>query len=227
MKSMFCRFNVFIFGVALVLTSCSSGSVSGTSQLPSEAAQSVVQQQSSNGRLTPDSVALSSGAFKITSPTFTNNGTIPKSMIGNLAPQCNGSDLSPVLNWSGQPAGTKSLALVLFDETANFGHWGIYNMRSFANRLPQGVKPGNIAGLWMQVFNDLIYSNISIQGYFGPCPPPGIVHHYVFTIYALDTPTITLQNNAGLGPPNIESLLNAMIGHVIARASITGLLKAP
>jgi Raf kinase inhibitor-like YbhB/YbcL family protein len=169
-----------------------------------------------------DSAAMSNvGGFKITSPTFVNNGTVPKSMIGIAVPQCNGGNLSPILNWSNQPAGTKSLALVLFDETANFGHWGIYNMRARADRLPQGVKPGNIAGLWAQVFNDA-----GIQGYFGPCPPPGIVHHYVFTIYALNT-TLTLQNNPGLNPPNIEALLYAMIGHVIGRASITGLLRSP
>ncbi len=221
MKSIFRRLNVLALGGAFALGSCSSGSIPGSSQQPSEAVQSVLH-ASSYTRLMSDSVVVSNiGGFKIMSPAFANNAKIPKSMIGIAPPQCDGGDLSPVLYWSNQPSGTKSLALVLFDETANFGHWGIYNMRSRANRLPQGVKPGNIAGLWSQVVDDA-----GVQGYFGPCPPPGIVHHYVFTIYALDA-ELTLQNNPGLNPPNVEALLYAMIGHVIGRASITGLLSAP
>ncbi len=219
MKSNCRRFALLACASALALAACSSQSIPSMMQAPSEAAQSVLH-ASTYVRVMSDSVSVNNvGGFKITSPTFVNNGTIPKSMIGIAPPQCNGGDLSPVLYWSNQSAGTKSLALVLFDETANFGHWGIYNMRYYANRLPQGVKPGNIAGLWSQVYDDA-----GVQGYFGPCPPPGIVHHYVFTIYALDS-TLKLQSNPGLPPPNVEALLYAMIGHVIGRASITGLLS--
>lgn len=221
MKFIYRRFAILLCICALALPACSSNSApgGGFQTTPSDAAQSVIAASSYVRLMAETSAYANVGGFKITSPTFTNNGIVPKSMIGIAVPQCNGGNLSPVLNWSGQPAGTKSLALVLFDETANFGHWGIYNMRSFANRLPQGVKPGNLAGLWSQVVDDA-----GVQGYFGPCPPPGIVHHYVFTIYALDT-TLKLQNNPPLPPPNIESLLYAMIGHVIGRASITGLLQ--
>ncbi len=219
MKSICGRVAALLCVGAFVLSACSSNAGPTFVQRPGEAAQAVLHASPYVRVMAESAPEANVGGFRLTSPTFINNGAIQKSMIGNLAPQCKGGDLSPVLNWSNAPSGTKSFALVLFDETANFGHWGVYNMRPSANRLPQGVKPGNIAGLWNQVFDDL-----GVQGYFGPCPPPGIVHRYVFTIYALDT-TLTLQNNPGLNPPNVEALLYAMIGHVVGRASYTGLLK--
>ena len=143
------------------------------------------------------------------------------SMVGGAPQSCGGGNRSPALFWSHPPTGTKTFALVTFDETANFGHWGIYNMRRDANRLSEGVRPGNIAGLWMQVYNDLILAGLLDQGYAGPCPPPGLAHHYVFTIYALNT-SLQIPNNPGLLPPTIESLFYHMTGHVIGRASISG-----
>ncbi len=57
-------------------------------------------------------------------------------------------------------------------------------------------------------------------GYDGPCPPwnDSIPHHYVFTLYALDIESCCLEG-AFDGP----SVLNAIDGHVLGEASITGL----
>jgi Raf kinase inhibitor-like YbhB/YbcL family protein len=56
-------------------------------------------------------------------------------------------------------------------------------------------------------------------GYDGPCPPwnDSIVHHYVFTVYALDIPRVPLE-----GRFNGADLRRAIEGHVLAQASITG-----
>lgn len=56
-------------------------------------------------------------------------------------------------------------------------------------------------------------------GYDGPCPPwnDERVHHYQFTIYALDVSSLDLPKNYR-GP----DLLAAMEGHVLDQASITG-----
>jgi Raf kinase inhibitor-like YbhB/YbcL family protein len=223
MKSMCGRIGVLVCVGVFLLSACSSSSSPRFVQNPNEAVEAVAS-ASTYVRLMAESAPVANVAgFRLTSPTFVNNEPIRQtSMIGNSPPQCEGGDLSPILNWANPPAGTKSFALILFDETANFGHWGIYNMRPNANRLPQGVKPGNIVGLWNQVYDDA-----GVQGYFGPCPPPGIVHRYVFTIYALDVAKLTIQNNPGLNPPNVEALLYSMIGHVIGRASYTGLLQKP
>ncbi len=56
-------------------------------------------------------------------------------------------------------------------------------------------------------------------GYDGPCPPwnDSIVHHYHFTLYALDVESLNVEGE--LTAQNIEA---AMKGHVLGQASIVG-----
>ena len=56
-------------------------------------------------------------------------------------------------------------------------------------------------------------------GYDGPCPPwnDTILHHYVFTIYALDIDKLPVDDKF-TGP----DVMSAMQGHVLDKASITG-----
>ncbi len=56
-------------------------------------------------------------------------------------------------------------------------------------------------------------------GYDGPCPPwnDELLHRYVFTVYALDTERLELPEKFD-GPAALE----AMAGHVLGSASITG-----
>ena len=56
-------------------------------------------------------------------------------------------------------------------------------------------------------------------GYDGPCPPwnDELLHHYRFTLYALDVPSLGLPGAFG-GPAAIA----AMEGHVLAQSAWTG-----
>ena len=56
-------------------------------------------------------------------------------------------------------------------------------------------------------------------GYDGPCPPwnDSIWHHYIFTIYALDTPSLALG-----GTFDGKTALAALQGHILGNAQITG-----
>jgi Raf kinase inhibitor-like YbhB/YbcL family protein len=56
-------------------------------------------------------------------------------------------------------------------------------------------------------------------GYDGPCPPwnDSIVHHYVFTVYALDVPRLDVRGD--LTGANVRA---ALAGHVLAQAHLTG-----
>ncbi len=56
-------------------------------------------------------------------------------------------------------------------------------------------------------------------GYDGPCPPwnDELVHHYTFTIHALDVASLGLS-----GPFGAADVLAAIDGHVLASASVTG-----
>jgi Raf kinase inhibitor-like YbhB/YbcL family protein len=56
-------------------------------------------------------------------------------------------------------------------------------------------------------------------GYDGPCPPwnDSIVHHYVFTLYALDAQSLNVQGD--LTGANVRA---ALAGHVLAQAHLSG-----
>jgi hypothetical protein len=56
-------------------------------------------------------------------------------------------------------------------------------------------------------------------GYDGPCPPwnDSIIHHYVFTLYALDIAKCDLPS--GFGGADV---VKVMSGRVLGQASITG-----
>jgi Raf kinase inhibitor-like YbhB/YbcL family protein len=57
-------------------------------------------------------------------------------------------------------------------------------------------------------------------GYDGPCPPwnDEILHHYVFTLYALDCASCAVSGAFKGG-----EVLKAIEGHVLAKASLTGI----
>ncbi|HET9388028.1 MAG TPA: YbhB/YbcL family Raf kinase inhibitor-like protein [Steroidobacteraceae bacterium] len=56
-------------------------------------------------------------------------------------------------------------------------------------------------------------------GYDGPCPPwnDALLHHYVFTLFALDVPKLTVQGD--LTGPDVR---HALSDHVLAEARLTG-----
>ena len=56
-------------------------------------------------------------------------------------------------------------------------------------------------------------------GYDGPCPPwnDELVHHYHFTVYALDVPSLRLDGRFG-GP----DALRALHSHILAKGSWMG-----
>jgi Raf kinase inhibitor-like YbhB/YbcL family protein len=60
----------------------------------------------------------------------------------------------------------------------------------------------------------------SYFGYDGPFPPfnDSILHHYVFTVYALDVPRLAVDGEF-TGP----QVLQAIAGHVLGQAALTGI----
>jgi Raf kinase inhibitor-like YbhB/YbcL family protein len=162
-------------------------------------------------------------AFQVRSTTFENEQLIPASMVfsGTLGSVCTGGNQSPELSWTSAGRSTHSYAVTLFDVTANFVHWGVYNIPADVTELAEGAgNPSSTTEL--QVFNDA-----GIQGYSGPCPPPDIVpngiHRYVFTVYALDR-MLDLTPSPDF-PPEGAALYRAMLNHVVDQTSITGLFN--
>jgi hypothetical protein len=172
--------------------------------------------------------------MELTSTTFADGGVLPISMIyespnpdGTNACSVDGStggNTSPELAWTNAPRDARSFAVVLYDTTAAFTHWGIYNISPERRSLPTNAgAPTSKFG--QQIENDFF---LGTNGYDGPCPPAvqPSVHHYVFTVYALDT-SLELPGSTDF-PAAAETLYQALIragqeGHILASASITGL----
>ena len=145
-------------------------------------------------------------SLTVTSAGFGSGTAIP---VNNT---CDGSDLSPQINWSMPPDKTKTLAVIVDDPDApggTFTHWILWNVKGDTQLIGTGGNGGYSGGI--AGTNDF-----GKVGYSGPCPPKGSTHHYHFRIYGLDT-TLTLK------PSDKRSDLDhAMNGHVIAQGDLVG-----
>lgn len=148
----------------------------------------------------------------LTSPAFEAGGDIPSIHT------CEGDNISPPLNWTGVPAGTKSLALIIEDPDAPdpaapqriFTHWVLYDIPPTATGLAPGVEskllpPGTREG----------YNDWKRAAYGGPCPPVGR-HRYFHRLYALD------MEFPDLGAASRVELLQAIHGHILEQAELIG-----
>jgi Raf kinase inhibitor-like YbhB/YbcL family protein len=140
--------------------------------------------------------------FRLTSPAFANNGTIPHHYT------CLEDNVSPPLRWTAPPKGTRSFALEMHDPDApiagGFTHWLGWGFKSTARGLRTGqaapVEGANGSGE---------------PAYTGPCPPSG-VHRYRFTLFALDAP-LRLKTGA-----DRAAFRRAIKGHVLASSLLVG-----
>jgi len=146
----------------------------------------------------------------ITSPAFAAMANIPAQYT------CQGADISPPLQFSGLPKGTKSLLLIVDDPDApdpkapkmTWVHWLLYNLPPDVPGLTQAVSA--LPGASLQGSNSWHRT-----GFDGPCPPIGR-HRYFFKLYALDTLLPDLH------APDKSKLESAMQGHVLKHAALIG-----
>ena len=118
----------------------------------------------------------------------------------------------------------------------DFYHWVLIDLNrtvnaineaEFSNEVTPRGKPGPQAAHSSQQginnYTDWFAGDHDMSGdyhgYDGPCPPwnDEILHHYVFTVYALDIENLPLSGK--FGGPEVKL---AMQGHVLAEAKITG-----
>lgn len=154
-------------------------------------------------------------SLTITSPSFANHRDIPARYT------CDGQEVSPPLTWSGAPAGTRSLVLIVDDPDApdpaapkrTWVHWLLYNIPADTSALSEGITPLDLPAGTLQGANDSRET-----GYGAPCPPIG-KHRYFFKLYALDTMLPDLKH------PTKTAVEKAMEGHVLAHAELVGLYQ--
>jgi hypothetical protein len=137
--------------------------------------------------------------FKVWSPDVID-GHFSLAQVFNRS-DCRGANVPPRLEWSGEPAGTQSFVVTLFDPDARSGlgwwHWVVSGIPATVHRLQAatGLPPGAV-----ETRNDF-----GLPGYGGPCPPHGAPHHYTIDVYAIgadatginvDTPPATAASLA-------------------------------
>jgi Raf kinase inhibitor-like YbhB/YbcL family protein len=142
--------------------------------------------------------------LQVTSTAFPANGSIPSQYT------CDGPGTNPPLAFSGIPAKTQSLVLIMDDPdvpknlvpSGVFDHWLIWDLPADSKGFAEGAGKGGLNGMGQ-------------QGYIGPCPPDR-EHRYFFKLYALDTKLSSAKIS------NKKDLEAAMEGHVIERAELIG-----
>lgn len=142
--------------------------------------------------------------LKISSPVFTDRGNLPSKYT------CDGEDINPPLEFENIPEDTISLVLTVEDPDSpgkTWLHWTIYNIDPHTEKIHEDTKPPGALECM---------SDFGQVGYGGPCPSKG-VHRYNFKVFALDT-TLDLTEDSKL-----SEIYQAMQGHIIEEAQITGL----
>lgn len=156
-------------------------------------------------------------AFVLRSPVIAPGGAIPREYTGD------GAGVSPALEWSGAPAGTKSYALVMHHfphegEAARW-YWVVWNIPADAKSLAKGVKGVGLTGTNC-VNRDLAYAPPHSKG-------PG-VKKYTLTLYALSSapdlkvPASQVSRDVLLAAIKDRTLASAELNFTYDRSDLVG-----
>jgi hypothetical protein len=151
----------------------------------------------------------------VTSTTFTSGSAIP------VMNTCAGADVSPELEWSAGPAGTKGYAVALLDTSAASPiDWIVWDIpaatTSLPARLPAGTTLSSPAGARQL--------GVGGDGYVGPCPPSAQGQQsYVYGVFAVDVAVLS-----GL-PASATTLdvFSAVSQHMLADGGLLGVSSRP
>lgn len=144
----------------------------------------------------------------VTSPAFRDQGLIPERYT------CFGAGVSPPIQWSGVPAGTRALALLFDDAGAPvepYVYWLVFDISSQTTEFQEGsLPPGAL----------LARATNGRARYNAPCPRSRS-HTYRFTVYAMSQP-VSLPAGAAL-----SQVWSAVARQAIARGRLTGTAMTP
>ena len=166
--------------------------------------------------------AKADGVFTLTSPSFKDGERLAVKNAGNNKsnPNCVGENVSPALNWSNPPDGTKSYALLMFDPEGRppggVSHWVAYGIPVSVT----GFAEGEVSKA-----SDKYVGGTSTQKvgfYSGPCTPAGAPHHYTFTLIATD-----LEPSALAPGLTRDELIKALDGHAKVATGLIGTFSKP
>jgi phosphatidylethanolamine-binding protein (PEBP) family uncharacterized protein len=146
-----------------------------------------------------------SAALALTSTAFVDGGTMPATYT------CDAQGVSPPLAWSGIPAGTAELALLMTTEARDGRKWNwvLHSIPTSKTAVAEGARDVGVAG---------ITSDGPLLQYYPPCSQGPGAKSYVFTVYALSAkPALPSAPNQATGAVVEEAIANV----TLAKASIT------
>jgi Raf kinase inhibitor-like YbhB/YbcL family protein len=146
----------------------------------------------------------------VTTSSFPADGPIPARYAAE-------GNVSAALAWTGVPAQTREIVVLVEDPDAPlphaFVHWSLYGIPPNVTAVDEGI------GIEAPVPEGARQGKNSTGtiGFVGPKPPRGHgVHHYHFQVFALDAP-LGLAEGA-----DRDSVVEAMHGHVLAQGEVVG-----
>lgn len=153
------------------------------------------------------------------SSDFEHGGVIPKAHAGKRA---GGENLSPALAWSGTPASTAQLLLVVQDidspTSIPFVHC-VALLEPDLVTLPTGALNAQDPARGARVLR----SGMG-RGYLGPEPIKGHgPHRYVFQLFALPAAVTSAEGSAALDTAKPGAVLATVSGPALARGRLDGL----
>ena len=168
----------------------------------------------------PEDILNQSG-FLLTAPDIPQGAVIPDRFAEE-------NRSSPALRWQGVPAGTQSFALAVTDPdlpaevnfSRSFAHWLVFDIPGHIRELPEGASSSLAMPTGaVELNSDFVTFRIPGfgRGWGGPWPPDR-QHRYVFTLYALKTPRLSLPHDADL-----TTFAAAVLPVAIDQASFTAL----
>lgn len=143
--------------------------------------------------------------LQLSSPAFTDHDVMPERLSRP------GGNVSPPLEWTGVPDGTRELMLLCEDPDASpepFLHWLVTGIDPATRAVGEGETPAS-GQEWSNGFGG--------TGWGGPQPPVGGgQHRYIFRLYAMAEPP-------ELPPrPGAADVRHAAEDHAIAGGNLVG-----
>ena len=149
--------------------------------------------------------SVKTAALLLSSPIVGSDGTLPQKFTGD------GEGISPPLQWTGAPAGTKSLAIIMHHidpQGVTKWYWTLFNIPADRTSLPE-----NSSGIG-ELGNNSVNSRIGYAPPHSKGPGPKT---YVITLYALSDELHLSEPRSRI---NRDVLLNAMTGKTLATSEM-------
>jgi Raf kinase inhibitor-like YbhB/YbcL family protein len=151
--------------------------------------------------------------MRLSSNAFPYGSEIPRRFT------CDGEDVSPPLEWSDAPAGTRSFTLLCDDPDAPAGtwhHWAAYDISGNETGLPPDAAGHAQKHGFKQATNDFRRAS-----YGGPCPPHRHgLHHYHFRLIALSVDHLAMHEKA-----SCQDVAREARKHALAEATLVGVYE--